>query len=71
MTRINGSYEALKGGFTIKAMGDFTGGVSETFELSKEVPPNLFKIMLNSFQRQSLMCGAIFNSQLVRYTILY
>lgn len=71
MTRIKGSYKALDGGFTVEAMRDFTGGVSETYELNKE-PPNLFKIMLNSFQRKSLMCGAIYKQQkLVRYSISY
>lgn len=53
-TRIHGSYEALKGGSTCEAMEDFTGGVSEMYELN-EVPPNLFTIMLKAFQRQSLM----------------
>jgi len=69
MIRINGSYEALEGGLTMEAMGDFTGGVSEIYDLNKE-QPNLFTIMLNSFQRKSLMCGAIFDSQLVRYLTL-
>ncbi|XP_022165419.1 calpain-A-like, partial [Myzus persicae] len=59
---MNGSYEALEGGFTMEAMGDFTGGVSEIFELNNP-PSNLFMIMLNSYQRKSLMCGAILNSQ--------
>lgn len=54
MFRIHGSYEALKGGSTCEAMEDFTGGVSEMYELN-EVPPNLFTIMLKAFQRQSLM----------------
>ncbi|XP_060856220.1 calpain-A-like [Metopolophium dirhodum] len=61
--KLNGSYKALEGGFTMEAMGDFTGGVSEMYDLNKE-QPNLFTIMLNSFQRQSLMCGVIFDSQL-------
>ncbi|KAE9522347.1 hypothetical protein AGLY_017259 [Aphis glycines] len=52
--KIHGSYEALKGGSTCEAMEDFTGGVSEMYELN-EVPPNLFMIMLKAFQRQSLM----------------
>jgi len=52
----------------MEAMGDFTGGVSEIYDLNIE-QHNLFTIMLNSFQRQSLMCGGIFDSQLVRYSI--
>lgn len=39
-------------------MEDFTGGVAEMFEL-KEAPPNLFQIMLKSYERQSLMACAI------------
>lgn len=50
----------------MEAMGDFTGGVSEMYELDK-IPNNLFTIMLNSFQRKSLMCGDILNSKMVRY----
>ncbi|XP_060848127.1 calpain-A-like isoform X2 [Rhopalosiphum padi] len=60
--KIHGSYEALKGGFTMEAMGDFTGGVSEMYDLN-DAKPNLFTIMLNSIQRQSLMCGSILNSK--------
>jgi len=54
----------------MEAMGDFTGGVSEIYELDK-IPNNFFTIMLNSFQRQSLMCGDILNLKTVRYSILY
>lgn len=56
--KLHGSYEALKGGGTSEAMEDFTGGVAEMFEL-KEAPPNLFQIMLKSYERQSLMACAI------------
>jgi len=35
-------------------MEDFTGGVSEMYELN-EPPANLFMIMLKAFQRMSLM----------------
>lgn len=48
----------MKGGGTSEAMEDFTGGVAEMFEL-KEAPPNLFQIMLKSYERQSLMACAI------------
>lgn len=54
LRRIHGSYEALKGGSTCEAMEDFTGGVSEMYELA-EPPANLFTIMLKAFQRMSLM----------------
>lgn len=35
-------------------MEDFTGGVSEMYEL-ETAPANLFTIMLKAFQRESLM----------------
>lgn len=54
LLRLHGSYEALKGGTTCEAMEDFTGGVSEIYDLTK-APPNLFNIMLKAYQRGSLM----------------
>ncbi|XP_060857288.1 calpain-B-like [Metopolophium dirhodum] len=61
--KIHGSYEALDGGFLDVAMRDFTGGISEKYGLDR-VPANLFTIMLNSFQRQSLMCAGISRQKL-------
>lgn len=52
--RLHGSYEALKGGNTLEAMEDFTGGVTEFFELS-EAPKDLYSIMRKALQRGSLM----------------
>ncbi|XP_077283023.1 calpain A isoform X3 [Arctopsyche grandis] len=52
--KLHGSYEALKGGSTCEAMEDFTGGVTEMYEMS-EVPPNLYTILLHGYQRSSLM----------------
>lgn len=52
--RLHGSYEALKGGNTTEAMEDFTGGVTEFYEL-KEAPKELYKIMKKALLRGSLM----------------
>uniref|UniRef100_H2MAH1 Calpain-3 n=1 Tax=Oryzias latipes TaxID=8090 RepID=H2MAH1_ORYLA len=52
--KLHGSYEALKGGNTLDAMEDFTGGVTELFELS-EAPKGLFIIMKKALERGSLM----------------
>ncbi|XP_025836402.1 calpain-B [Agrilus planipennis] len=52
--KLHGSYEALKGGSTCEAMEDFTGGVTEMYEM-EATPPNLFKIMIKAYERGSLM----------------
>ena len=54
--RLHGSYETLKGGNTIEAMEDFTGGVSEIYDL-KELPEGveLFETMHRAFKKGSLM----------------
>ncbi|XP_072283739.1 calpain-3 [Pyxicephalus adspersus] len=52
--KLHGSYEALKGGNTTEAMEDFTGGVTEFYEI-KEAPKDLFKIMKKAFERGSLI----------------
>ncbi|XP_027028191.1 calpain-3 isoform X3 [Tachysurus fulvidraco] len=52
--KLHGSYEALKGGNTAEGMEDFTGGVTEFYEM-KEAPKELYKIMKKALDRGSLM----------------
>lgn len=54
-----GSYESLKGGSTTEALEDFTGGLTEMFELKDKTPNNLLSIMLKSQDRGSLMACSI------------
>ncbi|XP_061467290.1 calpain-3 isoform X2 [Rhineura floridana] len=59
--KLHGSYEALKGGNTTEAMEDFTGGVTEFYEI-KDVPKDIYKIMKHAFERGSLMACSIEDS---------
>ncbi|XP_016783506.2 neutral alpha-glucosidase C isoform X6 [Pan troglodytes] len=52
--KLHGSYEALKGGNTTEAMEDFTGGVTEFFEI-RDAPSDMYKIMKKAIERGSLM----------------
>ncbi|XP_022828829.1 calpain-B isoform X4 [Spodoptera litura] len=51
--KLHGSYEALKGGSTCEAMEDFTGGVTEMYDIA-ELPPNFYTILLKAYERNSL-----------------
>ncbi|KAM9793031.1 calpain-9 [Neosynchiropus ocellatus] len=52
--KLHGSYESLKGGSTMEAMEDFTGGVGEMYD-TKGAPDNLFSIMKKGLERGSMM----------------
>lgn len=52
--RLHSSYESLKGGSTLEAMEDFTGGVGEVYETAK-APDNMFTIMKKALDRGCMM----------------
>ncbi|XP_069741148.1 calpain-9 [Narcine bancroftii] len=52
--KLYGSYESLKGGNTLEAMEDFTGGMGEVFNLN-EAPPNLFTLIKKALNRNCML----------------
>lgn len=52
--KLNGSYESLKGGTTMEAMEDFTGGLGEMYE-TKSAPADLFDILRKAKNRGSML----------------
>ena len=61
LSRLQGSYEALKGGQTVEAMEDFTGGLGEDFDLKKvrtgdeNEKKEMFKLIAKGLRRGDLM----------------
>uniref|UniRef100_A0A673BGL7 Calpain-1 catalytic subunit n=1 Tax=Sphaeramia orbicularis TaxID=375764 RepID=A0A673BGL7_9TELE len=52
--KLNGCYEALSGGSTSEGFEDFTGGVTEMYELRK-APSDMFSIIGRAIERGSLL----------------
>uniref|UniRef100_A0A5K3EH90 Calpain catalytic domain-containing protein n=1 Tax=Mesocestoides corti TaxID=53468 RepID=A0A5K3EH90_MESCO len=57
--KLFGSYEALRGGSTVEALEDFTGGLAEFYDLRGKQPADLSKILTKSYARRTLMACSI------------
>uniref|UniRef100_A0A8C4Y7P4 Calpain 12 n=1 Tax=Gopherus evgoodei TaxID=1825980 RepID=A0A8C4Y7P4_9SAUR len=65
--KLNGSYEAMNGGYMNEAFVDFTGGVGETYQL-KMPNPELFKVIRTALTKRSLMGAHIKVSDMEGHT---
>ncbi|KAL7037811.1 hypothetical protein ACKWTF_009370 [Chironomus riparius] len=67
--KLFGGYEALDGGLPYEAFEDFTGGISEIFDL-KTAPKNLFEIMGVAVRRGSMMACSVNPDPNIREAVL-
>lgn len=64
--RLYGSYEALRGGSSSEAMEDFTGGLTEVYDLRESLPDGFHRVLLSSYK----MCSLLSASLEVRTTVV-
>ncbi|XP_064621710.1 calpain-9-like isoform X2 [Lineus longissimus] len=59
--KLFGSYEAIKGGQIADALTDFTGGLTESYLLTRPntIPRNIVNIMFKALERQSVIGAGI------------
>ena len=58
--KLYGSYESINGGIVTEAMEDFTGGLSESWDMwKKDYPPKLFEMMKAAHQMGSMLGTSI------------
>ncbi|NWZ95605.1 CAN2 protein, partial [Nesospiza acunhae] len=52
--KLNSTFEALAGGSTVEGFEEFTGGISESYEL-RRAPSNLYQIIQKALRAESLL----------------
>ena len=68
ISRLNGSYEALKSGKIQDALVDFTGGVGEVMSIQSRPADQLFNLMMDIEKMNTLMGSSISVSRILFIT---